>query len=525
MLLRYSILCLFVLSLVDLRAQEKKDSLAYTTYYYEGGAKSSEGYLREGKPDGYWKSFYRNGVLKTEGNRKNFLLDGPWIFYDDEGNKTLEINYRDDQKSGLRKSYKNDAVVKEEKFVEDMLQGFTRIYLLTGELKKEVPYENDRENGLGYEYGEDNRVITLQTYKSGVLTKQQRINRYDEQTQKQGLWVSFYSNRNTKVEGPYVNDLKNGYWKYYQPNGNLIRVEKWIMGELQVNAQEVAKVEIKQTLNPNTGKLAFKGAFRNGKPEGVHREYDDEGNVIASKIYDKGIVLFEGIVDEEGRKQGPWKEFYPTGELKAEGSYKDNLKIKLWKYYYINGDIEQTGRYVRGQADGIWTWYYENRQVWREEEFILGEEEGPSVEYSDSGSVIAKGSYIEGLRDGEWFFVVNDHKEEGKFFEGQQIGNWKHYYLENNQLRFEGGYENGLETGLHTFYFFDGSVKRRGTYLGGEKDGIWEYYNEEKELTVTIEYESGREVKYNGERIRYGRRLDKELEKERAEEELEKTKS
>ena len=35
----------------------------------------------------------------------------------------------------------------------------------------------------------------------------------------------------------------------------------------------------------------------------------------------------DGIIDEKGYKQGKWKEFYETGELKAEGIYKNTEYI------------------------------------------------------------------------------------------------------------------------------------------------------------------------------------------------------
>ncbi len=490
------------------------DSLEFVTYYYEGGAKSSEGYLRKGKPDGYWKSYYRNGELKAEGDRKNYQLSGPWLFYDSEGHKTVEINYEEGEKNGLRKTFKDDVVRREENFVNGRIQGFVREYFPSGELEREIPYVDNLAKGAGYEYNKEGLIITLLTYKAGVLTKKQRINRTDDQDQKQGLWMAFYQNRKIKEEGPYVNGLKNGYWKFYQANGNLKRVEKWVMGVLQENAQEVAKINVRREIDPNTGKLAFKGAYRNDKPEGVHRKYNAEGEVIESKIYSEGILLFEGIVDDEGNRQGLWREYYETGELKAEGEYRDNLKVKNWKYYYRNGDVEQSGNYIKGMPDGMWTWYYPNRQVWREEEYLMGREDGTSVEYSDSGIVIAQGEYVDGFKEGKWYFELNDHREEGSYFEGLRNGKWRHYYLDTDELRFEGTYENGQETGIHIYYYPDGKVKRRGGYLGGEKNGIWEYYTEEGVRIITIEYDNGREVKYNGEKIRYGRRYDKMLEKE-----------
>lgn len=516
MLLRSLLLLPFVLASLLLTGQNK-DSLEYKIYYYEGGAKSSEGYLKDGLPEGHWKSYYHNGKLKTEGNRKNFQLDGVWSFYSENGDKTLEISYRNDKKNGPTKSFKANKVVREDNLVENKIEGYSQIFFATGELKNEVPYESNKKHGVGFEYDQSEKIITVNTYKSGVLTKQRRINREDKQLQKQGTWMKFHSNRNISVEGPYVNNLKNGYWKYYKANGDLIKVEKWIMGVLQENASEVAKIEIKRRLNPQTGALAFKGSYRNGKPEGVHREYDENGNVISSKIYNNGIVLFEGIIDEQGRKQKLWKEFYTTGELKAEGKYKDNLKISKWVYYYIDGKVEQTGDYLRGRPEGIWTWKYNNGQVWREEEYVDGYEDGPSVEYGDTGNIIAQGNYIEGLKDGDWFYQVNDYKEIGKYFDGLRTGDWTHYYLKlDNKIRFQGSFENGQENGYHTYYYDNDQVEKRGNYGAGEKEGIWEYFTEGGKRIITIEYSGGKEIKYNGERISYGRRLDREIAKEEA---------
>lgn len=516
MLLRTLLLLCFVFTSLLSKGQNE-DSLVFTTFYYDDGSKSSEGYLKAGLPEGYWKSYYANGQLKTEGNRKNYQLDSLWTFYSEDGAKTVEISYKQDKKNGPKRTYKDAKVVRLDNFIEDKIENFSITYFSSGKIKKEIPFVEDNKNGLGYEFNENGTVITLLTYKNDVLTKKRSINRNDENGQKQGSWMDFHANRSTKVEGPYINDLKNGYWKYYTSKGNLIKVEKWIMGVLQENAQEVAKIDIRTELSPTTGNVVFKGAYRNDIEEGVHRIYDEDGNVISSKIFENGTALFEGIIDDQGRKQGPWKEFYPSGELKSKGDYKDNLKIRNWVYYFIDGKIEQTGDYRRGKPEGVWTWYFENRQVRISEEYVDGLEDGPSIEYNDTGAVIAQGNFIEGFKDGEWIYEVNDHKEVGKYFDDQRTGIWRHYY-NSKLIIFEGIYENGLENGLHTYYYSNGQVKRRGKYSGGKKEGIWEYFRADGTKIITIEYLAGKEIKYNGEKISYGRRLDRELAKENKEE-------
>ena len=76
--------CLLYFGLVDSTGQQI-DSIpngVYTQFKHANGNVSSEGYLLNGKPEGYWKNYFETGTLKSEGSRKNFKLDGSWKFYD-----------------------------------------------------------------------------------------------------------------------------------------------------------------------------------------------------------------------------------------------------------------------------------------------------------------------------------------------------------------------------------------------------------------------------------------------------------
>ena len=73
----------------------------YQTFTYPSGQISSEGILRDGKPDGIWKTYYENGQLKSIGKRTDFLLDSTWIFFKETGDTSLIINYRKDLKNGF----------------------------------------------------------------------------------------------------------------------------------------------------------------------------------------------------------------------------------------------------------------------------------------------------------------------------------------------------------------------------------------------------------------------------------------
>ncbi|MBK9046699.1 MAG: hypothetical protein IPL74_08345 [Bacteroidetes bacterium] len=72
----------FLLSFGIVTAQETGtvNPNGFNIFYYPNGAKSSEGNLLNGKPDGIWKAYHENGNLKSEGNRVNGKLEGAWSF-------------------------------------------------------------------------------------------------------------------------------------------------------------------------------------------------------------------------------------------------------------------------------------------------------------------------------------------------------------------------------------------------------------------------------------------------------------
>ena len=72
----------------------------YHVFKYPNGSVSSEGLIKNGKPEGYWKSYYVTGVKKSEGKRTSFLLDSIWLFYDQVGDTTEKISYLFGKKNG-----------------------------------------------------------------------------------------------------------------------------------------------------------------------------------------------------------------------------------------------------------------------------------------------------------------------------------------------------------------------------------------------------------------------------------------
>jgi uncharacterized protein len=120
-------------------------------------------------------------------------------------------------------------------------------------------------------------------------------------------------------------------------------------------------------------------------------------------------------------------------------------------------------------------------------------------ELSDSGKIIVKGSFIDGQEDGQWFSEVNNCKENGTYRDGKKEGVWKTFI--DGKLSFEGNYVDGLPDGLHTYYWGNGKTKEKGKYIAGKKEGDWILYDEEGLKLITITYEDGEDVSYDGVKI------------------------
>lgn len=491
------IILLFALS--GLNAQDSIPGMTFKRFYFPGGTVSSEGYLRDGKPDGYWKSFYEDGTTRIEGNRKDFELDGTWKFYDENGQISLSIDYVQGLKEGKRITYgKNERM--EENFIADVKQGWTTVYYNEGQEKSKVFFKDGREEGMAYEYDPDGTVISLTEYRNGFVLSREQINRRDRMGRMQGMWKQFWPNGNVRLQGTYKNDLKDGYFKEYDKEGNLDKVTKFINGEEIVDAVEVAEYEIRRDYYPD-GRVKVVGTYKDNRPHGVRKEFDREGNITVSYIFSDGVMQGMGIIDEQGKKQGNWKEYYSSGQVMAEGRYVGGVKSGEWVYYYRNGRVEQRGLHdSKGRPDGIWIWYYPSGKVQREEQYVRGMLDGMMTEFREDGDTISHGEYIEDLEEGKWFTSVNDNREEGTYVAGAREGLWKSSYPDGI-LFFKGKYVADLPNGKHVWYWDNGNIRLQGSYVMGVKEGDWKRYDIDGTLLLTVYYQNGIEVRYDGTRV------------------------
>ena len=91
--------------------------------------------------------------------------------------------------------------------------------------------------------------------------------------------------------------------------------------------------------------------------------YLSEQRVYTSKAYSDMLVKNEissQLNSTKDSSNGPFKEYYDTGQLKSEGNYIEGKKDGLWETYYptITGELMYKGNYKNGEQHGYWEYYY-----------------------------------------------------------------------------------------------------------------------------------------------------------------------
>ena len=191
--------------------------------------------------------------------------------------------------------------------------------------------------------------------------------------------------------------------------------------------------------------------------------------------------------DSKGRRQGPWRDFYPSGQLRYEGQFKNdkckgtfryydeqgNLKATnefdksgekaLNKTYAANGRMIATGYYVNQKKNGVWKYYDAvSGQLRLAEDNENGKVHGWSRLYNpNNGTLAEETQYVNGLPEGQC-----------------------HKFSDTGVLLMECQYHNGVLDGPSKSYYPSTALKEEGQYAKGEKAGTWKTYNEDGDVIL-----------------------------------------
>lgn len=245
----------------------------YQVFRYPNGAISSEGVLKNGKPEGFWKSYYVTGIKKSEGKYSNFQLDSVWVFFDQAGDTLEKINYLFGKRNGYSFKYGKDPaeglfVQSRELYAGDRKEGLAYFYYPDGKIQQTLAYNEGKKEGLSKEFDRDGKVITIFEYNNDYLISRERINRIDANGLRQGVWKDFYPGGSVKTEKNFRDDLLHGYFKEYDIRGVLVMTMLYDSGSIvKSEVEDQSDIEIENRYDENN-RLVYSGPFRNKVPVG-----------------------------------------------------------------------------------------------------------------------------------------------------------------------------------------------------------------------------------------------------------------
>ncbi len=103
----------------DYKMIDGKRLAVYEREYYEDGNLLKDGPLSDNeKRDGLWKSYYRDGVIWSEGEYNNGIREGKTVTFFPNGKKYYEGQFLKAQKAGVWKFYNEQGEFVNETFYD-----------------------------------------------------------------------------------------------------------------------------------------------------------------------------------------------------------------------------------------------------------------------------------------------------------------------------------------------------------------------------------------------------------------------
>lgn len=320
-----------------------------------------------------------------------------------------------------------------------------------------------------------------------------------------GRYISYFSNGNIESKGNFTNNETSGIWEFFYESGNLK-----MRGALQKNTNfghweyfyESGQKSMEGTVNGKSregdwvmyyenGTVKESGSYRNDKRNGLWKSFFEDG-VLKSEVeyaedYGRCTEYFHsGKIAGEGPKTssklvGHWRYFSETdGTLQGEGDYENGKKNGLWISYYPSGRIASQGNYTDGEPSGTWEYYFEDGSLSSSGEFIGGQKNGYWSSQTKEGKKISEITYAEAKGEYKEFYPSGKLKVAGMIVDNKREGSWKFYY-EDGKKEGECDYENGK--GVYRGYYPNGALQTKGELNDDLRVGTWEIYEPDGTLT------------------------------------------
>lgn len=191
-----------------------------------------------------------------------------------------------------------------------------------------------------------------------------------------GSWVSWFHPDQLCDSGALKNNIPDGTWASWYPNGNLRFIRTYDAFKLEKVKQDIRIRQSKTVTSP----LAVM-ARRNLKAAQSYLHPDYSFHTLAARSRrQSGMEYWQSLNERvssniaedasdyippflECLHHGLYMNFFEDGSVKDSGYYKNGLREGIWEEWVDNGNIRSQGFYTQGHKTDTWKYYNRNGQL------------------------------------------------------------------------------------------------------------------------------------------------------------------
>jgi len=114
------------------------------------------------------------------------------------------------------------------------------------------------------------------------------------------------------------------------------------------------------------------------------------GGLIETRYPDGTLKTEQNF--EDGKANGTYREYYPTGVFNVTAYYHNDQLDGLKLIYREDGTLETATEYVHDKIHGFHNYYYPNESLWKKEIYVAGKLV-KRIEYDEEGFVIQEENF------------------------------------------------------------------------------------------------------------------------------------
>lgn len=198
--------------------------------------------------------------------------------------------------------------------------------------------------------------------------------------------------------------------------------------------------------------------------------------------------------DADGRRTGPWKGYYPGGQVRYLGQFEKNRAVDTFYYYFEDSKLKSILIHDPDTAQKVFAMhFYSTGDTLAKGTYINQKKQGIWITYGEGSVPVEVGSYKNDQKHGKWTIYYTDGviSEVIHYQEGIENGPYKTYF-ENGQIRMDAFYLNGALHGQVSYYEQNGKKEKEGEYVEGLRDGKWLVYDKNELVVKLLRYEGGK---------------------------------